>query len=235
MIRFIYSIKIAVKNKACPLIEYSTVILDCDGVILDSNSIKTAAMHDSVIHYGSSFSEEFIRYHQDNGGISRYIKYEYFLRNIVKDYSKPICDALIDTFSTIVKSKLVKADYTAGFENFLNTVSDHASIYIVSGGDQDELREVFELRGISHYFSAIFGSPISKFVHCENIRKECNANKTLLIGDSRLDHEAAQSSNFDFVFISDYSDFEEWSAYCRENNLNVYQNFNQLLLTQYSQ
>ena len=63
--------------------EYLTLVFDCDGVLLDSNKVKTDAFYKSALPYGENAANELVSYHKENGGISRYIKFEYFLDSIL--------------------------------------------------------------------------------------------------------------------------------------------------------
>ena len=63
---------------------YSTLLFDCDGVILDSNRLKTSAFFTAALPYGMRAAEALVEYHRENGGISRYRKFTYFLQEIVK-------------------------------------------------------------------------------------------------------------------------------------------------------
>lgn len=64
------------KNK---LIEYKTLVFDCDRVILNSNKVKTEAFYQSALAYGEQAAQALVEYHIANGGISRYKKFAYFL------------------------------------------------------------------------------------------------------------------------------------------------------------
>ena len=77
--------------------------------------------------------------------------------------------------------------------------------YVASGSDQSELRDVFKLRGIDHYFESIYGSPKSKNDLVEDIHRVNQDKSILLIGDSEADYIAAASSSIDFLFVSRYS------------------------------
>ena len=59
---------------------YKSLIFDCDGVILNSNKIKTEAFRKILKKYNQNAVYEFINYHKNNGGISRYIKIKEFLK-----------------------------------------------------------------------------------------------------------------------------------------------------------
>ena len=62
--------------------QYKQVIFDCDGVILDSNDIKSNAFARSLVDEDKELVKQFITYHKKNGGVSRFKKFEYFFKNI---------------------------------------------------------------------------------------------------------------------------------------------------------
>ena len=62
--------------------QYKQVIFDCDGVILNSNDIKSNAFARSLIDEDKGLVKQFIEYHKKNGGVSRFKKFEYFFKNI---------------------------------------------------------------------------------------------------------------------------------------------------------
>ena len=68
--------------------EYKSIIFDCDGVILNSNKIKTKAFRKASFTFGDKASRSLENYHLKNGGVSRYAKFDYFLKNIVPINSK---------------------------------------------------------------------------------------------------------------------------------------------------
>ena len=70
--------------------QYKTFIFDCDGVILNSNDIKTKSFKNTLGEFNKFAVEEFISYHKNNGGISRYEKIKYFLKEIIPKYNKII-------------------------------------------------------------------------------------------------------------------------------------------------
>ena len=65
--------------------KYKNLIFDCDGIILNSNKIKTDAFREVVSIYGKEASISLVKYHLQNGGISRYHKFNYFLNKIAKN------------------------------------------------------------------------------------------------------------------------------------------------------
>jgi len=56
---------------------YKTLVFDCDGVVLNSNKIKTQAFYEATKQFGHESAQALVDYHVANGGISRYAKFEW--------------------------------------------------------------------------------------------------------------------------------------------------------------
>ena len=41
----------------------------------------------------------------------------------------------------------------------------------------------------------------------------------LYLGDSKFDHEIAKKAGIDFIFVSQWSEFEDWQNYCKANEI----------------
>ena len=209
--------------------EFATLIFDCDGVILDSNKIKTNAFYNTALPYGEDAAEALVNFHERNGGISRYVKFEYFLEKILglKVEPKKI-NKLLNSFVSEIKEELILCQISPGLEE-LRKNSD-SNWLIVSGGDQKELRYIFSERNLTKNFNCgIFGSPetkeviLSREIHNGNIKFPA-----LFIGDSKYDHRAAKATNIDFVFAYEWTEVKDWREYCDENNIEVIRNLAQL-------
>ena len=66
---------------------YKNLIFDCDGIIFNSNKIKTEAFKEVVSHYGNEAAKELVKFHVMNGGISRYKKFNYFFETIASNHN----------------------------------------------------------------------------------------------------------------------------------------------------
>lgn len=203
--------------------EYNALVFDCDGVILNSNRIKTDAFYQSTKAYGEDAAQALVDYHVQNGGISRYKKFEYFISDILnKDINKSELDALLDAFADEVKQGLLTCSVADGLDE-LRDKTPCASWFIVSGGDQSELREVFAERKLDHLFDGgIFGSPdtkdciLAREIKSQKIKKPC-----LFIGDSKYDYLAAVKADLDFIFMSEWSEFSDYQAFFLQKKINI--------------
>ena len=208
------------------LTQYQTLIFDCDGVILNSNKIKTQAFYDVAKIYGHGPAQTLKDYHVQNGGISRYKKFEYLLTNILK---KPIkkqeLNELLSNFSKEVKKALLICEVASNIKEFRDKTRNTKWL-IVSGGDQAELREIFGQRGLSNYFDGgIFGSPDDKDVILKNETKNRNIiGKSLFLGDSMYDYQAANTAKMDFIFISKWTEVKDWKKWICENEITNFNN-----------
>lgn len=209
-----------------PLAAYKTIVFDCDGVVLDSNRIKTEAFRVAALPWGEGAAEALVTHHVANGGVSRYAKFQYFLKELVPKYSEtqegPSVQEMLTAFADHVRVGLESCRIADGLED-LRELTPNSRWMIVSGGDQLELREIFEMRGLAKLFDGgIYGSPDSKTSILEREYKDGKLQKpALFLGDSRYDHEAAAASGLDFLFIAQWTEFRNWKDYCRSRDLEV--------------
>lgn len=194
------------------LSEYQTFFFDCDGVILQSNHIKTQAFRQALQGESEALIDRFISYHQTHGGVSRYVKFAYFYEQIKKQpQSQLLIEQAIARYAHQVRLALITAPFVPGVEDFLGYLKkNNKRCFVISGGDQQELKEVFSQRNIDFYFEDIFGSPQTKQQHLE---KMLQAKELVLpaiyFGDARADLDAALAYQIDFCFISGYSEWQD--------------------------
>ena len=180
---------------------WRAVLFDFDGVILESNSARTEGFRRLFEGHPASAVEALVRYHEENGGLSRYHKIEYFFREILKrDVSPAERDRHAARFSALVKQTVIDSPYVPGAREFVRRKHPF-SMHLVSGSDQGELRDICGRLGISASFAGIFGSPTPKI---RNIADILSANgyqaaRTVLVGDSHNDLEAARANEVLFI------------------------------------
>ena len=214
---------------------YSTVIFDCDGVVLDSNAVKTRAFYETTVEFGRDAAEQLVDYHKANGGVSRFKKFEYFLANIAHNSNRlPPLDELVDTYARLVKQGLLESRVEPSLDA-IKRATPGSNWLIVSGGAQDELRWVFREKGIDGLFEGgIFGSPDSKE---EILEREIDLGNivepALFIGDSKYDYLAARKYKIDFVFVKQWTEFSGWSEFCCSNDIVVCEDLSDILRLEY--
>ena len=87
--------------------QYKTVFFDCDGVILQSNHIKTKVFREVLESEDKNIVDKFIAYHKKNGGISRYKKFEHFYKFIKDRDFKNKSTAAVEKYSSLVYNCLL--------------------------------------------------------------------------------------------------------------------------------
>lgn len=206
------------------LVGYSALLFDCDGVILDSNKVKTQAFYKAALPYGEAAAAALVAHHTANGGVSRYKKFAYFLESIVPVFATvpaaQTMEQLLAHYAAEVRQGLLTCAVAPALQT-LRDATPNARWLIVSGGDQAELREVFAARGLAPLFDGgIFGSPDTKD---EILQRESQAGvvtlPALFIGDSKYDYQAAQAAGLDFVFMTGWSEVENHQAWCAEHGI----------------
>lgn len=207
--------------------QYHSLVFDCDGVVLDSNRVRAQAFYNCALPYGEQYAEALRNYHILHGGVSRYVKFEVLLRDMVGvPVTEEAMQSLLHNFTTEATKGLLKCDIAPGLKA-LREATPQANWILVSGADQDELRDVFTRRGIAEWFDGgIFGSPLNKDQILEREIASGNCRKPgIFFGDSRYDHLASTRAGLDFVFLSGWTDMEGWQEYCQAGKLDAFVDF----------
>jgi phosphoglycolate phosphatase-like HAD superfamily hydrolase len=210
--------------------KYETIIFDCDGVLLDSNRIKTEAFYEIALPYGEQNARLLTDYHINHGGISRFEKFKYFLNSILqKEVHEELLNNLLEQFGTTVKKKLIACPLTDNFHTFFSDSTINAEFFVVSGGMQEEIRTVFREKQIDHFFINIYGSPDNK---ATILSRELSNKKVhlpaLFVGDSKYDYDVSSKLGLDFIFMYQYSEFPEWQQYFQNKPIKIIKNLGEL-------
>ena len=182
-------------------------IFDCDGVLILSNKLKTESFDQIASKFvPKNLVKKFIDFHKANGGVSRWEKFSY-LRKISSDFDLPSVDCLSKEFASLVDSKLSTISPIPGAIKYVEKLAkESAIIYVVSGGEQSQVRRILMNLKFNIDPKRIFGSPTSKVNHFKNIRKKYQFSDAMTYGDSLLDAKCAISINSKFTFVSQDSE-----------------------------
>ena len=196
--------------------DFSFAVFDCDGVILDSNPIKTEAFRQALPGYPKGPVEELVEYHRQNGGISRYAKFRHFFDGIDPAPDRREYDLALERFQAYCYQQLLKCDLVPGVLEYLDHLSgSNIPMHVVSGSDQAELRDVLEKRDIKPKFGQVLGSPTSKRENLQTLLKEENLGSGgIFFGDAFLDYQIATESGLGFVLVHGYSDWADGVEFC---------------------
>jgi len=208
--------------------KYSHIVFDCDGVILDSNAVKSNAFSKSVADEDPIVIDKFVDYHKRNGGISRFVKFKYFFKILKKQKKyKSDLEKALEKYSKLSYEGSLKCELIPGIEKFLKALSNYKiDCFVISGGEQKEIRSILEKRNLSVFFKEIYGSPVSKKEHLERLKSK----NTLYFGDAWSDFDAAKTFNMDFIYISGASEWKDGVEFCRKNGVPSYQNFSDIVI-----
>lgn len=187
---------------------YDNIILDFDGVILDSNGIKKEAIYKASFEFSDKlFHSEFVEYFTSNNGIPRETK-------IKRYFSGDNFDKILRNYNTLLVAMLRDACLTKNIELFLEKIAYYnIRPCILSGGDKDEIISILKSRNMIDKFNLIMGGPLTKYNNLDNSNLK---GKILYIGDSLIDYEVAKKYNFDFIFMYGYTQFNNWKEYFKD-------------------
>ncbi len=178
------------------------ILWDFDGVILDSMEIREEGFRRTLESFPTLQIEELLSFHRENGGLSRYVKFKYFLEQIRgEERNEKKIEEWADGFSRIMREKLTSKEHLIGeVIDYIKKNKERYIMHIVSGSDENELRFLCYQLGISSYFESIQGSPTPKIDIVKGLMEKYNYKtaETCLIGDSINDFDASKSNKIEF-------------------------------------
>lgn len=189
---------------------YDTWIFDCDGVLLDSNRLKSEAFRELALPFGVDVAQQFVDYHQRHGGISRFEKVRHLVRMILGRPASPALEEeLTLRYGTLVVEGLSACAILPGVESLLAAIPAQSKRLVVSGGLEDEVRSVLQAR-LPGRLDGIFGSPRSKDAIFGDLRDAGALRRAVFFGDAAYDSQVAANFNVDFVFVYGATELLDW-------------------------
>jgi len=182
------------------------VLLDFDGVIVDSVALKIQAYFDVYEDATPAQRERMSVLQRRHGGITRRIKFEWFEREI---FGRTPTDAELDrlaaAYATRVHAAVIACPLIAGALEFLDAAHSRSDLHVVSGTPQDELRDIVERRGLARYFRSVSGAPETKPAAFARIlaTHDYPAARVVAIGDAITEFDAAERLGVAFLGITD--------------------------------
>ena len=178
-----------------------TIFWDFDGVIKDSEEVKSDAFAQLFSHFGVSVCDRIRRHHESNGGVSRYEKIPLYLSWVGKEQSSSNIHLYSDKFSEIVKQAVIDSPWVPGAKEFLEKYYDRKIFILVTGTPQQEIEQIINALNIRHCFYRVYGTPSKKADSIKISIDEFNINpkESIMIGDSKSDCESAKTNKVPFM------------------------------------
>jgi len=180
---------------------YDKIILDFDGVIVDSVKTKEEAFL-SVL---KDLYPDLMGHVQENSialNGSRFQRAEKLNTEAQKNNMVFSSEDYLRSYSEVVSSQLLKAEWSKTFEEGL---WNQSNVVIISLGFVDEICQLIEKKFGSNAFdlNRIYGSPTLKIDNTKKVVKE--NEKVLSIGDSLSDYKIAEELGLDFFYVKDWA------------------------------
>ena len=185
------------------------IIFDFDGVILDSLSVKEHGFRLIFAAYPQEKVAQLLQFHRDHGGVSRFVKIQYFFENILnQEIDLEGINHYAQKFSNILIAELTKEKYLIQDTlEFIKSEWQKLNLHVASGTEENELKYLCAAHGLTHYFKSIHGSPeIKEYLVRNIIKNNCYSEEnTVFVGDSMTDYQAAKASGIAFYGINNNS------------------------------
>lgn len=188
-------------------------IFDFDGTIAESNLLKTKAFKYCAIEFGDEIVNWFIRYHQDNGGVTRQVK----IHTLCEKIERPdLAEYFLDRYEEYLSREWLGCPLIKGFREYIEHLN--GTNLILSGGSKVEIEAFLKANELDCFFVEVFGNPIDKRVNLETITSKylSDFDDVFFYGDSALDFELSKLVNSSFIFISSVSEWSEWHEYATD-------------------
>lgn len=177
------------------------LIFDFDGVILDSNALKTDAFRAIFARY-PDHAAAMMAYHEAHVSQSRYEKFRHLVEHrLGRVGDRALVNELADDFAALLRDGMDVCPWVPGARELLDEVSGRVPLYLASVTPEPELLRLLDVHRLRHYFRRVYGCPPwNKPEAVAAIVSELGGPAGLaLIGDSAGDQRAAAAHGVEFI------------------------------------
>ena len=207
------------------ILEKKYHVFDCDGVLVDSNSLKVEALRNTLLYLGST--KEFINWATEefrvNFGRTRADHFEAFLQYETFGGYKmdPLCvDLALEHYGKQVEALYLNCPVIEETVSYLLSIDSSENNFVVSASNQNELRNTLPLRIPRFSEEKIYGGPVKKVKNLKEIASEFGSDNIVFYGDAVQDAKAAMEVGVLFVGLTQFSaDPCELKRFCVNNKL----------------
>jgi phosphoglycolate phosphatase-like HAD superfamily hydrolase len=177
------------------------IVLDFDGVIIESNDIKDRVFEEIFSRFPEHGADA-LKWHRQHVSLSRYAKFDYLLERMGRKNDEMFRMELVNEFSRITIDKLMRVLFVKGARNFLETFHNRIPLFLASVTPAEDLEVILEHLGIRPFFQDVYGCPpwtkpaaILDIIQKKNVLP----SGVILIGDSYGDQRAAKETGIHFI------------------------------------
>lgn len=177
------------------------IFWDFDGVLKESNAIKSEGFKKLFLDFGDDFSRRVLAHHQENQGISRREKIALYLSWTNLNFSERLLNEYCLKFSNIVFKSVVEAPWVPGVHEYIIRNFKLQKHVIVSATPENELRMILRQLNFESYFGSVYGYPPDKSSAIRRSLHEMGfkASEAVFIGDAEADLLAANENKVKFI------------------------------------
>jgi phosphoglycolate phosphatase-like HAD superfamily hydrolase len=153
------------------------------------------------------------------GGISRFEKIPLYLDWAGLPRSSFDIKNYLDRFAILVVQRVISSPWIPGVEQYLNGKPMFQKFVIVTGTPENEILEILKELKIDRLFDRVYGAPTKKEEAINLTLEEFQIEKesSILVGDSKTDWLAAQTTGIDFLYKE--SESTEFSSQFKGNKI----------------
>lgn len=178
------------------------LILDFDGVILESNGIKTLAFREVFARFPEHL-ESMMRYHEEHISEPRQAKFEYLVSRLLgRPQDTELVAELTADFSRRVLDRMTDCAPVNGAFEFLEEFSPWLPLFLVSVNPEADLLTILDKRDLRRHFADIYGCPPwTKTRAVDSVIGILGGDRAglALIGDAPSDLHAAREAAIEFI------------------------------------
>ena len=179
-----------------------TIVLDFDGVLVESEEAKLNAFEDLFTLY-PAYQSAMMVFHLTNYSLPRMAKFEHCVYNLMErpgDFKA--VKTMAQQFSEMVMHRVISCPDVRGAREFLHEFFGQVPLYISSVTPDSELKSIIRARGIESFFVEVFGDPPwkkSDAIQTIIKRERLSVSEIIFVGDSAADYRTAVEAGVEFV------------------------------------
>lgn len=177
------------------------LVLDFDGVIVESNNVKTEAFQEVFSRF-PEICDEMMAYHHAHVSVSRFAKFDHLLERLGHARDEKLRAELAADYSRRTLERMMSVPLVPGAEEFLREIAPRLPMYLASVTPAEDLETILQRRGLSQWFRGVYGCPPwTKPAAVRDVlrREACSPDEVLLLGDSAGDQHAAAETGVAFA------------------------------------